>query len=55
MTKGENHPGAKLTEIQVKEIRLKKKTCSYRKLQMIYGCSLGNLHKIIHRKSWTHI
>lgn len=55
--KGENHPDAKLTEQQVREIREKylKENTSLDNLGKEYGVTYQNIYAIITRRSWKHI
>lgn len=55
--KGENHPGVKLNEVIVKEIRLKyiPRLYSSRKLAKEYGISKTQILDILNKKSWSHI
>jgi len=52
--KGENHPGHKLTEQQVKEIRAKyiPRKYSSRKIASEYGISKTNVLDIVNNKIW---
>jgi hypothetical protein len=54
---GENHPHAKLTEVQVKEIRELYATGQYSlsKLAMKYGVCLQLISRIKQRKIWRHV
>jgi ribosomal protein S9 len=55
--KGEKHPIVKLTETQVREIRIKYANggITYQQLALEYGVSRGAINGIINRKSWSHI
>jgi len=55
--KGEKHRDAKLTEQQVREIRIKYANggISLRQLALEYGINFGTVGKIISRKLWKHI
>ena len=54
--KGENHPGAKLTDAQVKQIRiLHKLGHSATKLGKKFGVSSTSIMDICNGKSWSHI
>ncbi len=53
---GEKVKNAKLTNQIVTEIRLDiRNGHSYNYVKTKYGISLGNIHKIAHRKSWRHV
>lgn len=54
--KGEKHSLAKLTELQIAEIRNLYKTgkFSYRKLGKLYGVEGANVYYIINNITWTH-
>ena len=55
--KGEKHGNSKLTETQVREIRIKYATggINQRQLALEYGISRQNIGDIINRKYWKHI
>ena len=55
--KGEEQSQSKLTETQVREIRIKYATggISYQQLALEYGVSFGGVGHIIQRRSWKHI
>ena len=55
--KGEKHHEAKLTETQVREIRIKYANggITYRQLALEYGVSYSIIGYIIRRKTWFHI
>jgi hypothetical protein len=56
--KGSRHHNAKLTEAQVREMREKyaQGGTSYWKLALEYNISSADtIHRIITRKTWTHI
>jgi hypothetical protein len=52
---GENHPRAKLTPKQVKQIRIKydKNDCSIRSLARKFGISHSTVLDIVKGRSWT--
>jgi hypothetical protein len=54
---GEKHPGAKLKEPQVREIREKNATGDITSQQLAteYGVALSTIRRIITRKRWSHI
>ncbi len=54
---GEKHGGAKLTESDVREIRLLKESqkISNRKLSLMFGVSETNIGRILSRGIWKHI
>jgi hypothetical protein len=56
--KGESHPNSKLTESQVKRIRLMKEidpTITKRTIARLFGVEPSNIGYILLRKTWTHI
>lgn len=55
--KGENHPGSKLTEKEVKKIRSLYATGKYTyiKISKIFGISPINIGNIIRNETWRHI
>lgn len=54
--KGENHPRAKLTTEQVRQIRdLFSKGFSTNVIARNYKVSTWNIEEIVKRKTWTHI
>jgi len=55
--KGEKQPASKLTEQQVREIRIKYANggLNQRQLALEYGVHFGTISKIILRKNWKHI
>lgn len=54
--KGENHPKAKLTTEQVRQIRdLFSKGFSTNVIARNYKVSTWNVEEIVKRKTWTHI
>ncbi len=54
--KGENHPKAKLTTEQVRQIRdLFSKGFSTNVIARNYKVSNWNIEEIVKRKTWTHI
>jgi DNA-binding NarL/FixJ family response regulator len=54
--KGENHPKAKLTTEQVRQIRdLFSKGFSTNVIARNYKVSTWNIEEIVKRKTWTHI
>lgn len=55
--KGEEQSQSKLTETQVREIRIKYANggISYQQLALEYGVSFGGVGHIIQRRSWKHI
>jgi hypothetical protein len=57
LEKGEKHPSSKLTEDDVREIRIKYANggVSQRQLALEYGITKTNIGTIILRKSWSHI
>lgn len=50
---GENHPKAKLTSIQVLEIR--EASCSQRKIAHYYGVSRAVIRQVLSGKAWSHV
>jgi hypothetical protein len=54
--KGEKHPGCKLTEDQVKEIRFKREHGA-RVIDLMeeYGMSMSAIYQITKRTQWTHV
>lgn len=55
--RGERHPLAKLTEADVREIRVSyvEGHGSMSELAALYGVDIANIHRIIHRKIWAHV
>lgn len=54
--KGENHPGAKLTEHDVLEIRrLRESGYSMNKLAKMFSVDVTNINLIVKRRHWVHI
>jgi DNA-binding NarL/FixJ family response regulator len=54
--RGENHPKAKLTTEQVRQIRdLFSKGFSTNVIARNYKVSTWNIEEIVKRKTWTHI
>ena len=55
--RGENHGRSKLTETQVREIRIKYANggVTYQQLALEYEVNHTTISKIIHRKCWKHI
>jgi DNA-binding NarL/FixJ family response regulator len=54
--RGENHPKAKLTSEQVRQIReLFSKGFSTNVIARNYKVSTWNIEEIVKRKTWTHI
>lgn len=54
--KGELHPGAKLTELDVQMIRLKKlEGYTYKDISRVFGVSPHTVKSICLRKTWSHI
>ena len=53
--RGSAHPGAKLTEDQVREIRANDGRLSHQKLAAVYGVCRAHIGLIMNRKTWTHI
>lgn len=54
--KGQSHPGAKLTEEHVREIKtLHKRGVSCAEIARHYKVSSGTIRKIINGKGWTHV
>ena len=56
-TKGEKHGRSKLTETDVREIRIKYANggITHRQLALEYGISQQAITKIIRRRTWSHI
>lgn len=54
-TRGEDQATAKLTEVQVLEIRRRKATETYDNLAKAFGVAPMTLHKIVTRKTWRHL
>lgn len=55
--RGENHPSAKLTDLQVLEIK-ELWNIGHRNIRVIarnYGVSQSNIKKIITRETWKHL
>jgi hypothetical protein len=53
---GTNNPGAILTETNVRQLRfLYRKGKTQKELSILYGMSLSQIHRIIHRINWRHI
>lgn len=53
---GERHPGARLTEALVDQIRNKAASgVTERVLAEEYGISAGHVYRIVARKQWTHV
>ena len=56
LPRGEHHKNAKLTEVQVREIRaLSAAGLSYGKIASHYHVTSGNIHSIVHGKTWKHV
>ena len=57
MTRGEAHKLAKLTELDVVQIRADYagKVATMPTLSRKYGVSIAKIHHIIHRKAWAHV
>lgn len=55
--RGERSPAAKLTDVQVIDIRQHYSVgnTSYRKLAAIYKVSTSTIQRIIEKRSWTHV
>jgi hypothetical protein len=53
--KGTDSPSAKLTENDVREIRLLEGKISNRAIGRLYGVSHGRIGNIFHGKSWKHV
>jgi len=55
--KGEQKTTSKLTETQVREIRINYANggISYRQLALEYGVASSTINNIIHRKKWKHL
>lgn len=53
--RGEGHPNAKLTEIQVMEIRELAGTISERKLALKYGVSAPTISDVVTQRTWAHV
>lgn len=53
--RGERHHAAKLNPSLVRRIRAEKSRMSYSKLSAKYGVSVGNLHRIVTGKAWSHV
>lgn len=53
---GENNPNARVTETQVREIRLKARAGVCQKLlQAEYGLSRAGIQRIVSRRAWPHV
>lgn len=52
---GENHPGVKLKECDVLEIRCNRDGLTHRKFAEIYGVCKATITQILQRKIWKHL
>ena len=56
LPRGENHPGAKLTEPLVREIRdLHSKGYGYTKIAKAVGVSVACIARVVRRETWAHV
>lgn len=53
--RGSEHHQAKITDDIVRSIRQDKQDLSYSKLVTKYRLSIGNLFRIVNKKSWVHV
>jgi IS30 family transposase len=53
---GERHPGSKLTDAQVVEIRsLSRMGRSITDIARVIGVPYSQVHKVVNRQTWTHV
>ena len=50
---GSAHPAAKITESDVRAIRMSERTLT--EIGEIFGVSIAQVHRIRARKSWAHV
>lgn len=54
--RGVDHPGAKLTEDQVRQIRaLHSRGYGYRRLSQAFRMSQSSIRNIVMRRTWAHV
>jgi hypothetical protein len=56
MTRGEDHPGSKMTEESVRQLRIdREKGDSFSQIARKHGLSIATAYQIVKRKYWSHV